>query len=364
MAKSKLTIVWGGQFGSEGKGAVVAYLHQRQQYDAGVRVGGPNAGHTFYRMDGRKQVVQSVPIPATMGADGYIGAEGLILQDVFLKEMQDTVQFNREAVPPLIYVDKNAAIITTEHMAREHSDITQRIGSTGEGVGAVTADKIMRKKGITVGENLDMLREWSSKHPCLSRVMWGDDTVIALNNLLINGRDVLIEGTQGYGLSLHTSGYYPYATSRECTPQALLAQTGIARENADVFESIVVMRTFPIRVGGNSGPLKGELTWDELKKMTGGYVLSPEITTVTKKQRRIATFDWDMAKRMAVQTRPNAAAVTFFDYLFPETAGLLDPEGLQAKHWEWINKFESATGIPVKYVGTGPSSIIPLRVTR
>ena len=40
-----IAIVVGGQFGSEGKGAICGYI--ASDYDVAVRVGAPNAGHTL-----------------------------------------------------------------------------------------------------------------------------------------------------------------------------------------------------------------------------------------------------------------------------------------------------------------------------
>ena len=51
----KLTVLVGGQYGSEGKGAVAA--HVANDYQVHVRVGSPNAGHTIY-WNGEKQTVQ------------------------------------------------------------------------------------------------------------------------------------------------------------------------------------------------------------------------------------------------------------------------------------------------------------------
>ncbi|WP_455917604.1 adenylosuccinate synthetase [Pseudomonas cerasi] len=39
-----MDVLIGGQYGSEGKGNIVAYL--AREYDVMIRVGGPNAGHT------------------------------------------------------------------------------------------------------------------------------------------------------------------------------------------------------------------------------------------------------------------------------------------------------------------------------
>jgi adenylosuccinate synthase len=143
----------------------------------------------------------------------------------------------------------------------------------------------------------------------------------------------------------------------------MLAQTGISPYNAGKVERIMVVRTYPIRVGGKSGSLPGEITWEELRNKTGGYVAEPEITTVTKKQRRIANWDVDQISRSIMVTRPTGLALTFFDYWYPQLALATDPSALSKEHWAKINTIEKATGVPIKYLSTGFGSVIPLRIT-
>lgn len=359
--KSKLTTIYGGQFGSEGKGQIAAFIAQRQETHLAVRVGGPNAGHTFHYPNGRKEKVQSVPVAAMLGAaQGVIGPAGVILPDLLLEELERAYDVNNQAVHLLI--DSNAAIITAAHMDAE-VEMKKSIGSTGEGVGAATADKVMRR-APTVG-SWDLLA-WLKKkghQAAISGVTVADDTAALLNRALLNGSSVMLEGTQGFGLSLHTGGYYPFCTSRECTPNALWAQTGANPLNADVVETIMVVRTFPIRVGGNSGPLANEISWDVLRKETGGYVTEPEITTVTKKIRRIARIDWPLLQRAVLQTRPSAVALSFFDYLHPDAAGISDASGLAREHWVTIREYEGKLGCPIKYLSTGLNVTMALRVT-
>jgi adenylosuccinate synthase len=360
----KLTIVYGGQFGSEGKGQIVAYIAGRHSPDVAVRVGGPNAGHTFLLPNGTKQVVQTIPAPVFISKDTYavIGAAGLIIPKVFARELWEASQVM--GFVPSIIIDECAGVITKEHMMNE-AGLKKSIGSTGEGVGAATAEKVMRVPSLTLQDKKtrqDFIDTVSEK---LSPVtIWiRQDTPSYLNQALRDGMDVIIEGTQGVGLSLHTSGFYPFCTSRECTPQGMLAQTGIAEENARTVEKLMVIRTFPIRVGGNSGDLTNEITWKKLRELTGGYVKEAEITTVTKKKRRIAEFDGDFVMRNVIATRPTGLALTFFDYWYPEIATATDPSALTSEHWSRINHIERQLGVPVKYLSTGFGTVIPLRVT-
>ena len=55
---------------------------------------------------------------------------------------------------------------------------------------------------------------------------------------------------------------------------------------------LLVARTYPIRVAGNSGPLKNELTWEEISRRVGKQVM--ERTTVTNKIRRVGEWDEEL----------------------------------------------------------------------
>ena len=55
-----ITIVVGGQYGSEGKGKVVALLATQVSDPWLVRCGGPNSGHTV-TIDGKDIIMRQVP---------------------------------------------------------------------------------------------------------------------------------------------------------------------------------------------------------------------------------------------------------------------------------------------------------------
>jgi adenylosuccinate synthase len=353
-SKHDLWIVWGGQFGSEGKGEVVAHLTKQHNIQTGVRVGGPNAGHT-YHLDG-KVVVQSVPIVAMRGGQGIIGPAGMFLLDILKRELEEG--YNLLGRPVKLAIDLNTAIITSSHMASE-AHLKATIGSTGEGVGAATAEKVMREPTLVVGANMPMMRAVFG-NPIYGGVTF-ENTSRTLNSAASNDLlpgDVLLEGTQGYGLSLHTGGFYPKCTSRECTPYALIAETGINPDLFNKVNSVMVVRTHPIRVGGNSGPLENEITWEQLEEESGGYISVPEITTVTKKVRRIGRLDLGLIGRAALQCSPTAVAVTFLDYQFPELAACTDKSILENRHLHYLNHIQQVASAPVCWAGTGPGMFI------
>lgn len=353
--QGKLTIIWDGQFGSTGKGQIAHHIQSQSPHDLGVRVGGPNAGHTFY-FKNRKIVVQSIPVIGMMGAKALIGPAGYILENLLVEELK--TGYEALGQPVDLQIDANAAVIGSHHMNAEAQGLKDRIGSTGEGVGAATADKVWRVPDITVGAHWETLAGKYGNEPWFAGVRVRELSQDAINIYLLNGYDVMLEGTQGYGLSLHTGGYYPYCTSRECTPQALIAETGTGVHNASSVESIMVIRTYPIRVGGNSGPLPGEISWEELSKRTGGYVSTPERTTVTKKVRRIAEFDMDLVQRAIRQCGPTGIALMFLDYKFPEVANATSKDQISKAARKWLLELEKSLGVRIKYLGTGPGTTV------
>lgn len=363
-----LTVVYGGQWGSEGKGDVVAHLVQEHvnmvsRYDGidtppylvAIRVGGPNAGHTILDANGTERKVQSIPCAAFLDRQAciVIGASAVVDLEILERELgwlEEIWHGNQ----PLIILDEGATIITDEMRANE-SHLKGAIGSTGEGVGAATCSKVMRNPTTA----LDVVQDQSpdNHQGSILRAMIEkgevtlEDTVRLLNMMAFQSGAArfLIEGTQGYQLSLNVSGNYPYTTSRDCGPEALMAQVGLSPRHfqPEDVRLIAVFRTFPIRVGGNSGPLPDELSWDELKEATAGYVAKPEKTTVTKKDRRISRWDWDSFYRTIWETRPTELAITFLDYLDPSCAGVQEPSRLSGQLQEWLLRVNERSNTPI-----------------
>ena len=90
---------------------------------------------------------------------------------------------------------------------------------------------------------------------------------VLLRQHLDAGERLVLEGTQGFGLSLVHSSYYPFVTSRDTTAAAFVSEAGFSP--LDVDEIVLVIRAFPIRVGGNSGPLPNEIDWHTLSTESG-----------------------------------------------------------------------------------------------
>lgn len=336
-----VTLVVGAQYGSEGKGNLVHHLADR--YDHHVRVGGPNAGHSFQH-EATTFKMQSLPCGWTnKNARLYIGAGAVCSPDQLLKEM--VLVNSRKGYDPTLrtFVDFRATILDPIHHQMEggvNGEIHQRIGSTGEGVGAARVAHLQRDPlRSRRAQDVDDLR------PFLM------DTVAALNAAVDRGDRILVEGTQGSALSI-THGPWPHVTTSDPNASGIMADCGFA-PSIDV-ETILVARTYPIRVAGASGPMANELSWDIMSERIGREV--EERTTVTRKVRRVGEWDDSLFEHAVTLNRPQAVCVNFIDYLSPEDTGKTDFSTLSSRTLRFIEGIEVMASAPVMWVGTGGPS--------
>lgn len=356
METGKLTVLVGGQYGSEGKGAIAA--HVAKDYDVHVRVGSPNAGHTIY-WSGTKHVMQSIPCGwINPTAVIVIGRGALLNMKQFMKELVHILTYYPNFLERLI-VDPEAGILDERFHEMEggtSGEMHRRIGSTGEGVGPARIARLERDPN-TFRQFKDVASEYGLER-CMMR-----DTPGYLAAKQDAGSNILIEGTQGSGLSLLHS-HWPYCTSIDTNAAGIISEVGIAPSR--VTDVLMVCRTYPIRVAGNSGPMKKEITWDELNRRIrecGGTAVDPEHTTVTKKTRRIAEWDPDLFEKSFVLNAPTEIALTFADYVDPALLHETDANKVMAsKHLDGFMTYAfGGLSRLVKYIGTGPSSVVEVR---
>jgi len=166
------------------------------------------------------------------------------------------------------------------------------------------------------------------------------------------GEKIVIEGTQGFGLSVYHSPYYPYATSRDTIASGFLSEVGVSP--LTVSDIVMVIRTFPIRVGGNSGPLPREIDWKTIQIESNYPYEIQEFTTVTNRLRRVARFDIDVVKRAAIANMPTQIALMGIDYLDHRNKGTKSFDQLTEKAKEFVFWLEHELGTHVMLIGTGP----------
>lgn len=341
-------VVVGGQFGSEAKGHVAAQLHQRYKIHAAIRVGGPNAGHSAVDADGRVWALRTIPVAAVVDPDcQLVIASGSEIDIEVLESEIDMLERAGHNVIERLNIDGQATILEPEHIAQEQNiELQQRLGSTAKGIGAARADRLMRKAPVAADRLDDRYL-----HP---------DTAYEMQMLHQMGGNILIEGTQGFGLGLH-AGYYPFCTSNDCAAIDFVSACHIQPHKQT--DNWVVFRTYPIRVAGNSGPMFGETDWETLAAKSGGYI-QQERTTVTKKVRRVGQWDHMLAMDAivangGVQYDRLHPVLTFADYLDPNLAGKTTWHELTTSEaWSWICSREAELGIKFEGFTTSNRHII------
>lgn len=359
---SKIFSVVGGNFGSESKGAAAAYLAADNDSITVVRVAGPNAGHSAIGvLDGKKYAMCQVPVAAVTNLTArLVIAAGSEIDPAVLNAEVDQLDNAGYKVSSRLIVDGAATFMMPEYAQKEQNDgMWERLGSTAHGIGEARAARIMRT-ALTWEQALQRDVALAARYAANTQRNTGP----MLMQYLRDGNDVMIEGTQGYGLGLHGK-FYPQCTSSDTRTIDFLAMAGISPwglPGVEV-EPWVVVRTFPIRVAGNSGPMYKETTWEALVEMSGGYI-QPEKTTVTKRIRRVGHWDPELA-REAVEANggPEVCKIWlgFLDYVDPSIAGATKQDELTNKAKEFIAQVEADLGCTVQIVGTGPGSAIDLR---
>lgn len=330
------TIIVGGFFGDEGKGKIVAHIARRDRPAIISRGGvGPNAGHTV-NIGEKTYGVRMVP-------SGFVYEEALlcigtgVLVDprVFLKEV-DLLGVKGRA-----FVDKRCGIIDEAHIQRDKGSehLSKTIGSTGTGCGPANADRVMR-----IGRQAKDIPE-------LTEYLL--DVPAEINKALDDEKFVLIEGTQGFGISLYF-GTYPYVTSKDTSASQMAADNGVGPTRID--DVIVVFKAYPTRVG--AGPFSTEMTSEEAQEHG-----IEEFGTVTHRPRRIGEWDGELARYSAMINGCTQAAITGIDRIDPDCFGCSDYHKLSKLAKEFIKKAEDDIGAPVTLISTGPdiTHIIDMR---
>jgi adenylosuccinate synthase len=329
-------VLIGGQYGSEGKGQVAAFL--APEYDLLIRVGGPNAGHKVYEEPKPYPFHQLPSGTRVCEAKIMIGAGAVINVGTIMREIGECrVSKDR------LFIDPQAMIIEPADIKAEQ-ELRARLGSTAQGVGMATARRIKRQKNVRLARDIRELKPFLRPGRQV------------LEESFRAGERILLEGTQGTALSIY-HGMYPHVTSRDTTVAGCLAEAGISATR--VRKVIMVCRTYPIRVqnpdGGTSGFMSVELAWEEVARRSGyseAELKEAEKTTTTKLQRRVAEFDWNLLRMAATLNAPTDIALTFVDYIAKSNTDARRFEQLTPETIRFIEEVEKVASCPVTLIST------------
>lgn len=259
------TLIFGMQYGDEGKGKVVNYF--MDFYDACVRFnGGPNAGHTVIHNNNTYQLHQ-LPSGIVKNKPVYMETGMVINLETFKKEAEP---FDKK----MININKNIHLITRKHLkADEHGS---NIGTTKKGIAYCYADKALRN-GKRI-ENIDYELPYN-----IYDIHSFDD------------KNYLFESAQGMMLDIDY-GDYPYCTSSSMIPSM----------RYDIKKVIGVMKAYLTRVGKGS-PYKENI--EELQKLGNEY------GTTTGRPRRCFWFNFDEISYVMKIVKINEIVLTKCDIL-------------------------------------------------
>lgn len=360
-------VVVGGQFGSEGKGHIAAYL--AREYDVLVRVGGPNAGHSVSAASG-VYVYHQLP-SGTKDTDARIllGPGMTLNVEALMKEIEEC-----QIGPERLFIDPQAMIIEPQDIAKETA-LVASIASTGRGGGAAAARRILDRHpgAVRLARDIPLLKPFVGHGP-----EYRGSTTVQLENAYREGWSVLLEGTQGSGLSIY-HGQYPYVTSRDTNVAGCLAEAGISPSR--VRRIVMVVRPTPIRVGNpdgegihavrdarstcgsylsspasrHSGDLRHETTFDEVARQAGldpAEVVVHEKTSTTKRNRRVGWFDWELFRKACALNAPSDIVLTFADYLSSKNQRARRFEQLDEDTIKFIEELERVAHAPVSLINT------------
>jgi adenylosuccinate synthase len=178
---------------------------------------------------------------------------------------------------------------------------TMAIASTQSGTGAALARKIKREYGAVAKNSLRM------------KNMPTNVSILA-HRMKVDEQAYFFEVAQGFSLGIN-SEFYPHVTSRECTAMQAMADARIPPYL--VRKTYMCIRTFPIRVGNLGEHSSGDWYEDQEETSWERLGVTPELTTVTKRVRRVATFSDRQFQEALLANAPDFVGINFLNYLPP-----------------------------------------------
>ena len=371
----KFNVVTDGQWGSTGKGLITTSLASIYRPEIVSTTNAANAGHSAVHEDGiRKFIAKALPSATILNkwVENYrphivVGPTAAFDIDQLNKEIELCDVYDRVSIHP------RAGVITKEHKEAEAGDSnrsTKHLASTMQGCGTFLADKVLRKKDLKLARDYEQLAYFMIGNMAAKEnkpILRDLNMPMLLKNLMeLYNHTILHEGSQGFSLDISHGSHFPFCTSRGTTAIQNLADMGLSPKSlGDVY---LVIRPYPIRVGnvveggktvGYSGDCYDdhhETTWEQVAKDANAppEVMAGELTTVTKRLRRVFTFSEKQVKEAAVVNGADHIALNFANYIDWSCYGTNDYSKLPPKVMDFIKKLEDLTGIPVSLVGTGP----------
>lgn len=334
-------VVFGSQWGDEGKGRFVDFLTAKA--DMVIRYqGGNNAGHTVY-VNGVEFKLRTIPSGILSAGKPAVIGNGVVIDPGSL--LNEIAYLNEKGVKAdNLFISDRAHLIMPYHKVldglSEERLGDKKIGTTKNGIGPCYTDKTSRV-GFRMVDLLDkdgfaqkLKTVLAEKNELITKIYGGDpldynqmledylgygeklapmvtDTSLMIYEAQKAGKKLLFEGAQGMLLDLDY-GTYPYVTSSHPTAGGVSMGAGVGPQAID--QVVGVVKAYTTRVG--EGPFVTEL-FDEM----GDTIRNKghEYGTVTGRPRRCGWLDL-VILRFAVRT----SGITSFALSRMDTLGGID----------------------------------------
>ncbi|MFH0738515.1 MAG: adenylosuccinate synthase [Candidatus Omnitrophota bacterium] len=330
-------VIVGTQWGDEGKGKIIDILSAKVDYIVRYQ-GGSNAGHTVV-VGGKGYVFHLIPSGILHpGKICCIGNGVVVDPQALIKEIEG-LSGAKISIAGRLKISDLAHLILPYHKILDQlreGKRTNKIGTTGRGIGPCYSDKINRC-GIRMADLLnprifkeklkDNLKEKNEifkkvyGHPgfsfdklCKEYLDYAKilekyicNTAILLNKAIVQKKDILFEGAQGTFLDIDF-GTYPFVTSSSATSGGACIGTGISPDKID--KVIGVAKAYTTRVG--EGPFITEFSsaFSKIMRERGS-----EFGATTGRPRRCGWFDSLMVKEAVLLNGISEFAIMKFDVL-------------------------------------------------
>ncbi len=411
-------VVVGAQWGDEGKGKLIDILSQ--QVDITVRYqGGNNAGHTV--IVGQKEYIfHLIPSGILRSSKTCVIGNGVVIDPkALLEEINGLKKRGFPMTNRQLKISCNAHVVMPYHRVMDQLRETKRtnkIGTTGRGIGPCYSDKIGRM-GIRMIDLLNprvlkakLKDNLNEKNDIFSKVYGHQrydfkkiyreylgygrrlksyicDTSLFLNEAIERKKEVLFEGAQGTFLDVDF-GTYPFVTSSNATSAGVCSGTGVPPTK--IGKVIAAAKAYTTRVGEGPFPTEFDQKMNDSIRSKGH-----EFGSTTGRPRRCGWFDSVLVRYAATINGASELAIMKLDVLdgldtlkiavaykykgriyrdFPhdwevlskasiiyETLGGWRESTRQARHYHqlplnarrYIERLEKLVGVRVKYISVG-----------
>ncbi|MBU0760746.1 MAG: adenylosuccinate synthetase [Nanoarchaeota archaeon] len=268
------------QFGDTGKGKFSDYFAANWADVIARGTGGNNAGHTII-LNGKEKILHLLPSGIIQDSKGKINilGNGMVIDIKALCQELEELEKENLTYKNLM-ISKDAHIIMPWHVSQDRAkNMSQKsggIGSTGRGIGPCYADKIARR-GIKIADlfdeevleykinkikqfypeqEIDFQKTLSELKPYIEKIKpFVKNTITEIHKLKEQGKKICLEGAQGLFLSVE-HGTYPYVTSSDPSINGTASGVGLNAQDVDLTLGII---KFPFMTRVGAGPFPTEL---------------------------------------------------------------------------------------------------------